>query len=251
MFLGISLPNLVAIFGHFNIALPFLPNLLMSALLGGLLGMERRRRNKVAGLRTIVVISMACCVITMTGVYSDSVGGHVDPTRMAAQILSGIGFIGAGAIFRQGFATSGVTTAASILFAAGIGIACGFSQFAMATTATVIDLLALWATSKFFSRRNVTVALPVTPEGALITEGLDIAQEYPIKFTCHPDKFAEIRGLLGDDYKLVSLVRKNDLLKVVVNTTFSAEQREALLDKMISTPIILSMETAGSEEDDQ
>ncbi len=114
-----------------------------AVLLGGLVGLEREVRDKPAGFRTIILISLGACLFTM---ISERVGGaDWDTTRIAAQIVSGIGFLGAGAILRDRRAVYGMTTAATIWSVAAIGMACGFGQLGMATCGTIAILIALFA----------------------------------------------------------------------------------------------------------
>ena len=91
--------------------------ILLSTILGGLLGWERESRRQNAGLRTHMVISAASCLLMLISIYipqTFSNYANVDPGRIAAQVVSGIGFLGAGAIFRLGGSTHGLTTAATI-----------------------------------------------------------------------------------------------------------------------------------------
>jgi putative Mg2+ transporter-C (MgtC) family protein len=95
--------------------------LLLAALMGSLVGWERERRDYPAGLRTHILVCMGSALITL--VSERMAGARSDPTRIAAQIVSGIGFLGAGTIMRQGNVIRGLTTAASLWTVAGIGMA--------------------------------------------------------------------------------------------------------------------------------
>ena len=219
---------------NFSIDFSFVPNLVLSLILGVVLGYERRKRNKVAGLRTHMIICVSTCLITLSGVYAAQGHNSVDPTRIAAQILSGVGFVGAGVIMRQGFVTSGVTTAASILMVTGVGIACGFGQFALAIIGTFLDVIALIVTTRYF---------PQTKENGDTNDSGS-----PIKLSLKPEKFEEIRAILGDGYKLMSIMKKDDLLKITINTNLSQEQREALLDRLVNAQALISMEATEPQE---
>ena len=109
--------------------------------LTGLLGAEREIRRKEAGLRTFTLVGVGAALFTVIGplVVTD----NADVTRIAAQVVTGIGFIGAGLIFRRGSHTKNLTTAAGVWAAAAIGMAAGMGLFILATGATVIVLLAL------------------------------------------------------------------------------------------------------------
>lgn len=114
-----------------------------AVILGGLVGLEREVRDKPAGFRTIILICLGACLFTMTSESAGSVDG--DSTRIAAQIVSGIGFLGAGAILRDSRAVYGMTTAATIWTVAAIGMACGFGQLGMGAAGTAAILVALFA----------------------------------------------------------------------------------------------------------
>jgi putative Mg2+ transporter-C (MgtC) family protein len=118
---------------------PNLVNLLVAAGLSGLVGFEREYTGRDAGLRTHIMVGMGAALFTIVGAELG-----VDRTRMAAQVVSGIGFLGAGTIFRAGDNVKGLTTAAGLWTVAGIGVAAGFGMLLLATTATVIALVVLF-----------------------------------------------------------------------------------------------------------
>ena len=113
--------------------------LTVAAVLGGAIGMERELRERQAGLRTHLLVSVGSALFTLVSAYGFHeflVNGsglvRTDPTRIAAQIVSGIGFLGAGAIIRQGLSVKGLTTAATLWLSAAIGMASGAALFATA-----------------------------------------------------------------------------------------------------------------------
>ncbi|NLO00879.1 MAG: MgtC/SapB family protein [Bacteroidales bacterium] len=136
--------------------------LLLASLFGALIGLERERKNWTAGLRTHMMVCVASSLIMIVSSFgfSDILGtDHVelDPSRVAAQVVSGIGFIGAGTILfsRQGV-VHGLTTAAGLWAVAAIGLATGGGLYFAAGTTTIIALFILWAIKPFervFSRR--------------------------------------------------------------------------------------------------
>jgi putative Mg2+ transporter-C (MgtC) family protein len=124
--------------------------LAIAAGLGGSVGCEREFRNPEAGLRTHLVVCVGSALFTLVSAYGFHAfmvnGGNLvrtDPTRIAAQIVSGIGFLGAGAIIRQGFSVRGLTTAATLWLVAAIGMACGAGYYVPALLATGIALFTL------------------------------------------------------------------------------------------------------------
>jgi putative Mg2+ transporter-C (MgtC) family protein len=118
--------------------------LFVAAVLGGAIGLERELRERQAGLRTHLVVSVGSALFTLVSAYGfHNFDGKVDPTRIAAQIVSGIGFLGAGAIIRQGLSVRGLTTAASLWLVAAIGMAAGAGYWDGALIATLGALLTL------------------------------------------------------------------------------------------------------------
>ena len=117
--------------------------LLLAAGLGGAIGIEREMHQKPAGLRTNVLIAVGSALFTALSIEIARAGGT--PDRIAAQIVTGIGFLGAGAIMRSGHRVQGMTTAATIWVNAAVGMAAGAGEFLMATMTTVITLIVLAA----------------------------------------------------------------------------------------------------------
>ncbi len=116
--------------------------LLMACLLGGLVGLERERRNKPSGLRTNLLVSLGCAFFTMLSpVLSGE--GNTDKSRLAAGIVQGIGFLGAGIILHTRTRVIGLTSAATIFVVASIGVSCGAGLYLEAVLATLITLIAL------------------------------------------------------------------------------------------------------------
>ena len=113
----------------------------ISILLGGLLGLEREYQNKPAGFRTLALICIGATAFTILSIRLAGVGLAHD--RIAANIITGIGFIGAGVIFKSGLSVYGMTTAATIWVTAGIGMAVGAGDYLLATVITGVTLLIL------------------------------------------------------------------------------------------------------------
>jgi putative Mg2+ transporter-C (MgtC) family protein len=123
--------------------------LAVAAALGGLIGIEREIREREAGLRTHMLVSVGSALFTIVSAYGFTeffrVGGiRADPARIAAQIVTGIGFLGAGAIIRMGISVRGLTTAASLWVVAAIGLAAGAGYYSGAVIATGLVLISLW-----------------------------------------------------------------------------------------------------------
>lgn len=137
------------------INLDFLTRLLLALALGFALGLERELTNKYAGLRTHILVCLGACVFTLLSIYGfptfaegDNViisqaTGVRDTARIAAQIVTGIGFIGAGTVLRNGPMVFGLTTAATLWIAASIGMACGAGLYDVAVISTIISVAVL------------------------------------------------------------------------------------------------------------
>ena len=124
-----------------------LARLAVAVGLGGAIGFERELREREAGLRTHILVCVGSALFTIVSAYgfrgfleSGDQVIRADPTRIAAQIVTGIGFLGAGAIIRQGLSVRGLTTAATLWVAAAIGIAAGAGYYSGAVLATVITI---------------------------------------------------------------------------------------------------------------
>ena len=122
-------------------ALELIRRLITAALLGAALGFEREIRQKDAGLRTNILISVGAALFTLMSIEISGPSG--DPGRIAAQIVTGIGFLGAGAIMRTDSGIQGLTTAATVWVNAAVGVAAGGGQYHLAFIATGITLVAL------------------------------------------------------------------------------------------------------------
>jgi putative Mg2+ transporter-C (MgtC) family protein len=125
--------------------------LALAAALGGAVGLEREFREREAGFRTHLLVSVGSALFTLASAYGfrDFLvhGGSLvrtDPTRIAAQIVTGIGFLGAGAIIRQGLSIRGLTTAATLWVVAAIGLTAGAGYYSAAAITTLLVIVSLW-----------------------------------------------------------------------------------------------------------
>ncbi len=122
--------------------------LFLSAFLGGLIGLEREIHGRPAGFRTHLLVSLGSCMFTVVSLYFQHLAGNsggsapiaADPGRIAAQVVTGIGFLGAGAIIRDKASIRGLTTAACLWVAAAVGIACGVGMYGTSLTVTLIAI---------------------------------------------------------------------------------------------------------------
>lgn len=125
--------------------------LTLSCVLGGVIGYERQSRRKSAGLRTNMLVCLGSCLVMLlsTAIYQGVEGRtNADPARLAAQVVSGIGFLGAGAIMKEGLTVTGLTTAACLWVVAGVGLATGGGYYTAALLATGLVFVTLGALSR-------------------------------------------------------------------------------------------------------
>jgi len=125
--------------------------LVLSCVLGGIIGYERQSRRKSAGLRTNVLVCLGSCLIMVMSVemYQEVEGKtNADPARLAAQVVSGIGFLGAGAIMKEGLSVTGLTTAACLWVVSGVGLAVGAGFYAGALISTALVFVTLGSLSR-------------------------------------------------------------------------------------------------------
>jgi putative Mg2+ transporter-C (MgtC) family protein len=122
-----------------DINVEILIRLLISVVLGGLIGFEREKKVKPAGLRTNMLVCLGSCLFTIVSVT----GFSVDPARVAAGIVTGIGFLGAGSIIATGGQIVGITTAATLWVVSGIGLVVGIGDYVVAIVSTILVYLIL------------------------------------------------------------------------------------------------------------
>jgi putative Mg2+ transporter-C (MgtC) family protein len=123
----------------------------LAAVLAGAIGIERELREQEAGLRTHMLVCVGATMFMLVGVYGwsdyelgNDIGVVVDPSRVASYVVSGIGFLGAGAIIRHGINVRGLTTAASLWVVAAIGVSVGAGMYVLSIATTALVILALW-----------------------------------------------------------------------------------------------------------
>lgn len=141
--------------------------LLVSTVLGALIGAEREYKGRNIGFRTIILITLGSTLFT---ILSFILGADNDPARIASNIVTGVGFLGAGAIFKDGVNVRGVTTASIIWISAAIGMACGIAQYEfaiMVTATTLLILLGFSGMQKFIDRYNQEMVYKITIENDL------------------------------------------------------------------------------------
>jgi putative Mg2+ transporter-C (MgtC) family protein len=195
----------------------------LAAGLGAAIGLERELREREAGLRTHLLVALGSALFTLVSAYawsdwsfSNRSGIVFDPTRIAAQIVTGVGFLGAGAIIRQGLTVRGLTTAATLWAVAAIGMAVGAGYYSAAIITTVVVIVSLWPLRVLAYR----VFTRVRPE----ERPLEI--ELPSGASAQP-VLAAVEDL-GADVESFQLERSRDGVLVILRAAFPGGPGEAL-----------------------
>lgn len=213
-------------------------NLGSAFLLGGIIGFERQWRQRLAGLRTNTLVALgAATFVVFAGLFP----GEASPTRVAAQVVSGIGFLGAGIIFKEGLNVSGLNTAATLWCSAAVGVLCGagFYPHAMIATIFVISVnLLLRPLVRMIGRQPI-------PMG-------DADADYEISIVCHGEVEAHIRALLLRDLGSALHIRElessniEDSNRVEVAASVRAESRQdRLLEQIVGRLSLEPLVTAA------
>lgn len=174
---------------------------MLAALLGALIGYERQFKHKSAGLRTNILVCVGSCLIMiLSNMMYEQVEGktNADPARLAAQVVSGIGFLGAGAIIKEGVNVIGLTTAACIWVVSGVGLAVGAGYYSIAIFSSVLVYLILEALSQRDRYKWTMPADNIAVKITLLNESNTIKKIYD-----------ELHSL-GMAFKDISLVFKSD-----------------------------------------
>jgi len=205
--------------------------LLLAALLGGIIGLERELKHRPAGLRTNMFICFGAAMFTL---LSAELSHGTDVTRISSQIIPGIGFIGAGSII-HGRLVSGLTTAATLFVVASVGMAVGGGLYVTAIFATLVVLLVLYSLGKFEDIFNLKV----------------FSFSYEVTAKTSEEVITEVNSLLEADHRMMDNLRiaqttKHFRVQFTVDGTFRESAR--LLAQLRECEIIESVYSAGPTE---
>lgn len=192
----------------------------VAILVGGLIGAEREYHDKSAGFRTIIFI---CTGATLFTIFSIRLAGNSDPTRIAANSVSGIGFLGAGAILRDGGRVVGLTTAATIWLAAALGMGIGGGHYIFVGVATLGVLIVLW----------------IFPGMERLIDNLRDHRTYHVVCPLIPEKFDEIEALIkACGLRIVSRKRlkSGDTMLCTWETIGTPKKHAAAAEKLFAHP---------------
>jgi putative Mg2+ transporter-C (MgtC) family protein len=215
-----------------DFTIPF--KLVMAAILGGIIGIERQMRDKPAGLRTNILICVGSTLfMSISTQVAEVLGG--DPTRIAAQIISGIGFLGAGAVLHSHGFVMGLTTAATIWVVAGVGMALGSGMYVVAVFATAMSLVTLYAMSILEDKVQGRKAYSYT----LIVTNLN-------------DALASINRILQENSVAAAsfnFKKKSGHYRVWFNLRIPRETNLKIIQRLSEVPEITQVETGSKTRD--
>jgi len=158
----------------------------LAVIIGGIIGAERERHNKAAGLRTMILICIGSALFTIFSI--NMAGSKYDPTRIASNIVVGIGFLGAGVIVREGGRITGLTTAATIWLTAALGMGIGNGQYYLVAFATLLVTIVLW----LFPKLEERLAIP------------NEVRTYIITTSKSWDKFKQLKNLFKEQDLIIN-----------------------------------------------
>lgn len=215
-------------FEEFILQLWMLPELFLSVALGFIIGLERKMRSKEAGIRTHTIVCFGASLMT---ILSKNIGNG-DPGRIAAQIVTGIGFLGAGMIVYRQHEVKGLTTAAGVWATAGIGMACGAELYVVAIVATGLMLsvqLLLHTNFRIFRTKKL--------------------YSVKIEFSRTGDENLKIKEIFGTDrFNHLVLKREGDQVLYSATLTTDNEFSSSELNEIISNnPFIFSIERCDND----
>jgi putative Mg2+ transporter-C (MgtC) family protein len=208
--------------------------LVLAAVLGGLIGVERELRDKPAGLRTNILICVGSTLfMSISTTVAQVLGG--DPTRIAAQIISGIGLLGAGAVLHSHGFVLGLTTAATIWVVAGIGMALGSGMYSLAIFVTGMSILTLYflsfAEDRIQGRKSYSYSLVVTDLNEALASINSVLKECSV-------------SSVSFNFK-----KKAGHYRVWFNLFVSREQNLKIIQKLSEVPEITQVETGNDARD--
>jgi putative Mg2+ transporter-C (MgtC) family protein len=192
--------------------------LLLAIIVGGLIGAEREFRHRAAGFRTIIFICLGSTLFTM---FSLELGGEVSPVRIAAHMVTGVGFLCAGVIMEEKARIVGLTTASTIWFTAAMGMGIGGGQYMIITMGLIGAMVILWVFPKFekwiYNVRE--------------------RRTYEMVCEINRDKLKELEGLFQDSGLQVKghkLVKKDEEMVCIIDAYGSPEHHERVIKKLFS-----------------
>jgi putative Mg2+ transporter-C (MgtC) family protein len=212
--------------------------LLIAAALGALIGVEREIHGHPAGMRTHLLVALGSAIFTELSIFAfqPTTSAAIDPSRIAAQIVSGIGFLGAGAIIKDGASIRGLTTAASLWATAAVGLAAGAGEYVIGLTGSVIVVFSLWPLNRIAERLHRADRL--TMRLNLVVDRLDA--------------LAEISAILARNRLELVGVQSERLETTKYAVGFEIRQRPGsnLVDAIEQTSQVKGVEVEGTDAEE-
>ena len=169
--------------------------LLCAMFVGALIGIEREYTHRPAGLRTHILVALGACVVSITGEmifhHYGALGATPDPARLSAQVVTGVGFLGAGTIMKEGASVKGLTTAASVWAVACLGIAAGFGYYFLA----LAGMLFTFITLTFLETIRRKLLQNHSTDGRYVLRTMDVSQTLTMVNTTAKEQHAQISNL--------------------------------------------------------
>jgi putative Mg2+ transporter-C (MgtC) family protein len=188
-------------------------SLIFALLITGVIGFEREYHGHAAGLRTHILVGLGSALVMIISLYGFSPAyTSRDPARLAAQVVSGIGFLGAGTIIQTGVDVKGLTTATTLWLVMALGLAAGSGNFVIATITAVVaifSLIGMRPIEKMAAKHNPTIAILFDSESPILRDILQVAARFGIN----------IRDI---DTQVVRLADKKDALRVSFQCTYAS-----------------------------
>lgn len=231
---------------EFNLLILF--RMFMSVILGFALGLEREMTNKHAGLRTHILVCLGSAVFTLLSIYAfptaiDSTHPQAfgDPARIAAQILTGIGFIGGGTVLRHGSSVYGLTTAATLWIAAAIGMACGSGMIRIGVIATLFSVGVLVLIRSF--EKNV------------LSSSTKTSRRLNIVISCDGENVEDIHSYIMEKFEYIHEISKgidpnnSNLVKIAAKVDVNNKKQTQSLYKKFQA--ITGVKAVSIQEDNE
>lgn len=186
-------------------------SLVLATAFGGIIGYQREINGHSAGFRTHILISLGSALIMVLSIYGVPGEATRDPMRLAAAGVTGISFLGAGCIIKNGVNVKGLTTAASIWVTMAIGMSCGAGYFVISAITTIITIICLVSFQKleeWASKRNSNIMILVKPDLPVMSKLVELLEKYEISYKGFDSSLAEIGD--GQVLRIVFRCYKSD-----------------------------------------
>jgi putative Mg2+ transporter-C (MgtC) family protein len=208
--------------------------LVLAAILGGIIGLERETKHKPAGLRTQMFICFGSALFTLLSDELASAHGG-DHTRIAAQIIPGIGFIGAGSILHSRGLVTGLTTAATLFVVASVGMAAGGGLYLTAVFATLVVVLVLFTLGRFEDRFSLKLLI----------------YTYEVSGANPEDMQAEVNNILASEHRImenIRIARGREQVRIQFSVDGNAREQERMLERLKQSKQLESVFFVGPTE---